>query len=89
MTTSSGYANAPLEWPPPRRFLLQRHQDISGVSGVGLVASGVMWADGSIALHWHTKIRSHVIFPAIEDMLELHGHSGATELIWLDEEPQP
>jgi len=48
-----------------------------------------MWADGSIALHWHTKIRSHVIFPAIEDMLELHGHSGATELIWLDEEPQP
>ena len=86
MTTSSGYENMPEEWPLPRRFLVRRHQDISGVSGVGLVASGVMWADGSVALHWHTKINSHTIFPAIEDMLELHGHAGATELVWLDEE---
>jgi hypothetical protein len=85
MTTSSGYANAPEEWPMPRRFVLNRKADISGVSGTGLVASGGMWGDGSVALHWHTRIRSHVIFPAIQDMLELHGHSGATELVWLDD----
>lgn len=86
MTTSSGYANAPVDMPLPRRFVLHRTTDISGVSGTGLVASGVMWGDGTIALHWHTRIRSHVIFPAIEDMLELHGHAGATEIRWLDPE---
>jgi hypothetical protein len=85
MSTSSGYANGPVEMTPPRRFTLTRHADVSGVSGTGLVASGVMWGDGSVALHWHTKIRSHVIFPALQDMLELHGHAGATELVWLDE----
>ena len=89
---ASGYQNGPMEMAAPRRFLLQRKQDISGVSGTGLVASGVLWGDGSVAVHWHTRINSHVVFTGKGDltgfdmMLALHGHSGATEVEWLDPE---
>src|SRR4051794_16547249 len=34
------------------RFELHRDQDISGVSGVGVVAEGVAFTDGTVALRW-------------------------------------
>lgn len=38
-TTSSTY---------PRVFVLQRHVDVSGVSGTGEIAEGVEWSDGTV-----------------------------------------
>jgi hypothetical protein len=82
------YQNAPVDMGVPRRFLLYRHVDVTGISGTGLVASGVMWGDGSVALHWHTTIRSHVIFPSLQDLIALHWHGGATDIEWLDPLPE-
>ena len=37
---------------PPRRFILYRRHDATGVSGTGIVATGVVWPDGHAALRW-------------------------------------
>lgn len=35
-----------------RTFVLRRNEDISGVSGVGIVAEGIEFSDGVVALRW-------------------------------------
>lgn len=70
-----------------RRFYLRREKDVSGVSGVGIVAMGVMFADMSVALHWESKFSSINIYKSIADLLLIHGHGDATKLEWLDPEP--
>lgn len=68
----------------PRVFELFRHRDISGVSGTGVVAEGVQFSDGSVALRWPGANPSTAVWPSIESVLRIHGHSGATEVRWLD-----
>ncbi|ONH58391.1 hypothetical protein CcI49_23335 [Frankia sp. CcI49] len=68
----------------PRRFLLVRYQDISGVSGTGEVAQGACWDDGVAALHWHGEHRSTGIYTSMEQVEAIHGHGGATRVVWLD-----
>lgn len=70
----------------PRRFQLYRHTDISHVSGVGVVASGAQFPDGSVAVRWHGAHPSTVAWNSIADAIAVHGHSGATEVRWLDDE---
>lgn len=71
----------------PRRFDLFRHRDISGVSGTGPVAEGVQFSDGTVALRWPGADPSTAVWPSVESVLKIHGHSGATEIRWLDDEP--
>lgn len=70
----------------PSRFVLVRHRDVSGVSGVGTVAWGVRFPDGVVALRWKGDWPSSVVFHerGIEAVLAVHGHDGATEIVWLD-----
>ncbi|WP_152991329.1 hypothetical protein [Frankia sp. R43] len=68
----------------PRRFLLVRDRDISGVSGLGEVAQGTCWDDGVAALHWHGEHRSTGIYASMEQVRAIHGHGGATRVVWLD-----
>lgn len=68
----------------PRLFDLYRHRDISGVSGTGVVAEGVQFSDGSVALRWPGTDPSTAVWPSVESVLKVHGHSGATEVRWLD-----
>ena len=35
-----------------RRFELHRDDDVSGVSGTGVVAEGVLFSSGRVALEW-------------------------------------
>jgi hypothetical protein len=73
----------------PRRFLLQRHHDVSGVSGTGHVADGVVWPDGTVSVRWrgsHPSIVHWQDFAAVE---AIHGHNGATHVVWIDGEEQP
>jgi hypothetical protein len=65
-----------------KTFNLVRKQDLSGVSGTGIVATGCLAPTGKVAVFWLTEIRSVVIYDRIEDVLAIHGHEGATELIW-------
>ena len=64
-------------------FVLRRDQDASGVSGVGVVAQGVVFTDGTVALRWMVDTRSTGIYDSIEDVERIHGHHGMTRVVWL------
>jgi hypothetical protein len=70
-----------------RRFELYRHRDVSGVSGTGVVAEGVEFSDGAVALRWLGRYPSTVAWAGIEPAMATHGHDGMTELRWLDGDP--
>lgn len=67
-----------------RRFELQRDVDVSGVSGTGTVAQGVAFDDDTAVVHWLGKRRSTVVWPSVDDVEVIHGHGGATRVVWLD-----
>lgn len=68
-----------------RRFVLVRHEDVSGVSGTGLVAEGVRFTDGTVILRWLRQPAATALFASVGDLLAVHGHGGKTELRWLDD----
>jgi hypothetical protein len=61
-----------------RIFWLNRKEDLSGVSGDGIVAEGVEFSDGVVALRWKEGYKSVAIFPNITELMRIHGHHGAT-----------
>lgn len=69
-----------------RRFQLYRTTDISGVSGTGIVADGVVFPSGTVALCWRGEWPTSVVFHdrGIESVQHIHGHGGATRIVWLD-----
>lgn len=82
----AGQAPAGAPAPPslPRRFALYRHEDPSGVSGVGWVAEGVQFTDGAVALRWPGEHACTVPWDGIARIDAVHGHNGLTEIRWLD-----
>lgn len=72
-----------------RRFILIRHEDISGVSGCGVVAHGVEYDDGHISMQWcDSPSKLPVSFESIDVLLTVHGHGGKTVHRWLDPQHQ-
>lgn len=71
--------------PAHRRFVLQRHEDVSGQSGTGFVAEGCLFSTGVAVIQWNGPHASTVVWPSIEHALAIHGHGGRTEIVWLDE----
>jgi len=71
-----------------RRFVLRRVEDVSGVSGTGDVAEGVVFRDGTVALRWLSAWPTSVVFHdrGMEAVDAVHGHSGKTQIVFLDEE---
>ena len=73
----------------PRRFVLRRHHDISGISGLGDVADGVLWPDGTASIRWRGEHPSVVHWDRGRVSVEtIHGHQGATEIVWLDQDDE-
>lgn len=69
-----------------RRFHLVRDHDVSGVSGVGVVAEGVQFEDGVVVIRWCTgDHHSTVVWDSILDALAVHGHGGSTVVEWVDD----
>jgi hypothetical protein len=68
-----------------RRFLMDRDVDVSGMSGTGIVAEGVVFSDGTAVLRWVTEHTSTAIYPNIGELITIHGHDGTTRLTWLDD----
>jgi len=62
-------------------FWLQRVEDDSGVSGVGLVAEGVIFSNGWCALTWLTELTSVAFYRNVEDVEAIHGHDGKTKIV--------
>lgn len=70
-----------------RRFELHRDVDVSGVSGVGVVAEGVEFADGSVALRWLGDWPTSVVFHdrGVAGIEHVHGHGGRTQIVFVDD----
>jgi hypothetical protein len=71
-----------------RRFVLQRIEDESGVSGIGIVAEGAEFSDGAVALRWRSHIKSMVVYESIRACAAIHGHNGKTQVVYIDGEQQ-
>lgn len=67
-----------------RRFELHRDEDTSGVSGIGVVAQGVEFDDGTCVMRWLTATSSTAVYAGVADVEAIHGHAGRTRLVWLD-----
>lgn len=60
-------------------FHLERQIDDSGISGVGRVAEGVEFSDGTTAIRWTVGThRSTGLYQSLDDVLAVHGHNGHT-----------
>jgi D-hexose-6-phosphate mutarotase len=66
----------------PRVFVLYRRIDETGVSGTGIVAHGVQWTDGTVAVRWLGENPSTVIWDNIDKAMAVHGHDGKTVVVW-------
>lgn len=66
-----------------RTFRLERDHDVSGVSGTGVVAEGIEFADGHCAVRWITgEHRSTVVWDSVASVEAIHGHNGATRVVF-------
>ena len=71
------------------QFHLVRSEDVSGISGTGVVAKGVRLPSGKIALEWCTEITPTIgIYDNIEIVEQVHGHGGKTVVRWIDKAEQ-
>lgn len=68
-----------------RTFRLYRTQDMSGVSGTGIVAEGIVFKTGKTVICWSRSPYSVTVFDSLEEMLQVHGHHGKTEIQWQDD----
>lgn len=69
----------------PATFALVRTADPSGVSGVGVVAWGVVFADGRAVTQWTgetTGVRQIMVWDSLADIVTIHGHDGATRIVF-------
>lgn len=65
-----------------RLWQLIRDRDVSGVSGIGRVAEVVELENGKVVVAWlpHLGPSSVAVFNSLAEVLEIHGHGGATRL---------
>lgn len=71
-----------------RRFKLVRNEDVTGLTGIGIIAEGVTTTGGGAFLHWMTEHETFVYWPGgVDAILAVHGHSGATVARYIDELP--
>jgi hypothetical protein len=67
-----------------RTFRLNRKRDVAGVSGTGVVAQGVLFDNGKVALTWLTTNPSVTVHDSMANLEAVHCHGGATVVEWLD-----
>lgn len=71
-----------------KEFYLNRKIDVSGTSGTGIVARGVILASGKCVMEWLGTHNSISIFNHFSDVELIHGHNGATEVV-MGKPPEP
>lgn len=67
-----------------QRFHLVRDVDVSGSSGTGVVAEGVVLSDGRAVMHWLRAPCSTQAYRHVQEVLNIHGHGGSTRVEVLD-----
>jgi hypothetical protein len=70
-----------------RTFKLLREEDVSGTSGTGVVAEGVEFTSGWVALTWLTPLSSMAFYHSARILESIHGHDGRTKIVWDELQP--
>ena len=65
-----------------RTFKLVRSEDVSGVSGTGIVAEGVEFHDGQCVVSWFGSFHSIEVHPNLVTVEGVHGHGGKTKVVF-------
>ena len=63
-----------------RDFILVRDKDVTGTSGIGIVAEGVVFSDGQTVLKWLRDPFSLGVYSSLEHLVTVHGHEGNTRV---------
>jgi hypothetical protein len=63
-----------------REFFLKRIEDVSGTSGTGIVAQGIILRSGRCVLEWNSELDSIEIVKDLQTLLKIHSHNGKTKL---------
>jgi hypothetical protein len=71
---------------PPRRFYLERRDDVTGLSGTGRVLEGVIWQSGKVTVEWRGPLSTITIYDNFEtfEKLHVHGHPSQNVVRWLE-----
>jgi hypothetical protein len=77
----SKFTSTTKEVPEIRKFHLERNEDVSGLSGTGIVAVGVIYPSGLCVMEWCTPLKSVGHYNSIADLEALHGHEGRTRIV--------
>ena len=64
-----------------KTFYLNRLVDVSGISGCGKVAEGVIFDSGKVVLNWIVGIESIVIYQTVEDLTKITCYNGNSEIV--------
>jgi hypothetical protein len=67
-----------------RFFYLHRKNDVSGVSGTGIIAHGVEFDHGMCAFTWISPYHKVDIAANVKTIEQVHGHGGDTQVIYHD-----
>lgn len=62
---------------PLRWYALDRQQDVTGISGTGIIAF-VLVLEHGVLTFWDTGWQTVSWYPDMETVLEVHGHDGST-----------
>jgi len=65
-----------------RLFVLERSEDVSGTSGLGVVAEGVEWSNGTCSLHWLSQHEVVSYYANVKVVEAIHGHDGRTKVVY-------
>ncbi|MFF3884092.1 hypothetical protein [Streptomyces sp. NPDC001914] len=80
--------------PALATFRVYRDRDVSGISGTGVIAEGCQFSTGWVVTHWldqppmnepKTDVWYH---KGTGPITKVHGHGGATRIVWTSEEDQ-
>jgi len=63
-----------------------RDEDVTGVSGTGTVAQGVVFDDGVTVIRWTAgPHQSTVVWDNLDAAVAVHGHDGRTRFVDFDD----
>lgn len=69
---------------PLQSFYLLREVDVSGTSGIGIVAMGVILPSGKVVMEWTSFHTSVALYNNIQDVELIHGHDGRTKVVLIE-----
>lgn len=62
-------------------FELHRTEDPSGITSTGIIAQGVEFDDGWVALSFLNSV-SVGVYESMDEIDRIHGHDGKTIVVW-------